>query len=167
MTENAAATPPFPQARWKLERSGEGIRLTIWAGPDTGRYTVYPVTFPMEEGEAWAMVRGFDRVMSWAAQSASGMLTAPASNPLPAPEEVAQQLDVRGYVVTTHDLAAHTALVKETPWANWVEEVPPPEVGHISWFVDVFAGDDADFCNAAQAAGAVLVPSVYTGEAGD
>lgn len=115
MTDHVSRAASFPQARWKFERTGEGLRLTIWAGPDADRYTVYPLRFPAEEDEAFHLIRGLDRVTSWAAQSATGTLTPPRSNPLPAPEEVARQLDVRGYVVTSPDLAAHTALVGASP----------------------------------------------------
>jgi hypothetical protein len=149
------------QARWRVERAADGrVNFLLWAGPGPEE----PVRLPMSDEEAFALVRGADRVTSWAASSAEGTMT-----PGPAtPEEVRRQLAIYGYIVVSPDIEAHTRLVAATPWATWVEEVPAPSAENgIAWFVNVFAVDDAQFGQAALSCGATRHPTVYTGSPGD
>jgi hypothetical protein len=116
--------------------------------------------FPMSTEEAFALVSGTDRVQAWAAPSAEGTFTQPFATP----EEVRQHLSVSGYIVASPDIASHTKMVQATPWANWVEEVPAPAGYKVAWFVDVFAPDDPQFLQLAQAHSVRLEPSAYHGQ---
>jgi hypothetical protein len=150
----------YPQARWRLERVGDNrIDLLVWTQPDTDRYTVTPMRFPMTAGEAFDLVSGGDRVVSWASAAADGTMTSGIATP----DEVRQHLAICGYIVISPDIGAHTRMVSATPWANWVEEVPAPQAGSVAWFVNVFAADDAEFSRAAVTHGAERRPTVYAG----
>jgi hypothetical protein len=142
----AAARSPFPQARWKFERTGQGASLLLWTGaePGTGEE---PARIPMSEAEAWHIISQWDRVMSYAVQSAEGTFTNG-----PDPAQAAGQLRVGRYIVTSPDNAVHTRLVQATPWANWVEQQSGDADG-IRWLVDVFGVDDRQFLQAALAHG--------------
>ncbi len=149
--------PPLahPPARWKIERvSDSQLDLLISTDP-----ACWPQRFPMNGDEAWAFIRGLDRVQAWAAPSAEGTFTQPFATP----DQVREQLSINGYIVASPDIAAHTKLVQATPWANWVEEVPAPVGYQVAWFVNVFAPDDAQFLQLAQTHCVRLEPSVYSG----
>lgn len=157
MSREAAGMPPGSPALWKLERVSDGrIDLTICRDPGE-----VPERFPMATEEFYAFIHGADRIISWSVPTAEGIFTRPAATP----EEVRGHMKVTGWVVISPDIETHTKLVQAAPWANWVEEVPsPPGNPGISWFVDVFADDDAEFARALQAHGAIRVSAEYTGE---
>jgi hypothetical protein len=162
-----AEAPRYPQARWRIERAGDGSSyvLMIWTQPDGDGYMVQPLCLPMTAEEFHHLVHQADRVISWSSPSADGAFTPPAGQPPIAPGEVRRHLEICGYTVISRDIEAHTKMVAATPWANWVEEVPAPPGSHgIAWFVDVFAVDDAQFGQAALAYGVHCEPAVYTGQ---
>lgn len=158
MSEPAAPRPPLTHApaRWKIERVSDN-RMDLLISTDPA---CWPLRFPMSTEEAYALAHGTDRVQAWAAAEAEGTFTQPFATPA----EVREQLSVNGYIVASPDLKAHTKMVQATPWANWVEEVPPPVGYQVAWFVDVFAPDDAQFLQLAQAHCVRLEPSVYQGQ---
>jgi len=194
MTTDQAASPAptaYPQAHWKIER-GDGDQLylsisvsPVYAGitdepasPSVGEIWISsrgrmvwngeawflaeapPLRLPMQEEELYALVHGADRVQAWAAATAEGTFT----QTLATAEQVRTHLEVRGYVVISRDLETHTKMVRDTPWANWVEEVPaPPGNSGIAWFVDVFAADDPQFGQLCLVHGVQRVPSSYAG----
>ncbi len=155
MTSEPAPARAIPQvvsppARWKLERVSDGrIDLLISGNP-----LAEPLRFPMSAEEFYRLIHQGDRLISWSVPSAEGTFTQPAATP----EEVRQTLSINGYIVTAPSIEAHTRLVQETPWASWVEEALAPVAGQVAWFVNVFAVDDPQFRQAAQAYGATLHP---------
>jgi hypothetical protein len=150
----AGPASPFPQVRWKFERTETGVQLLLWmSAPCELACHLDPVRIPINEGQAWTFVHQADRVMSWAAQSAEGVF---AGGPTPA--EAASQLAIRRYIVTSADLDKHTKLAQATPWANWATEVPRAGgVPGVSWLVDVFGVDDPQFLNLAMGFGATVL----------
>jgi hypothetical protein len=166
MSEPAGQEAPrYPQARWRLERAGDGSSyvLMIWTQPDGDRYAVQPLCLPMTVEEMYRLLHQGDRVVSWSASSADGTFTPPPAQPPLAPDEVRRHLSISGYIVISRDIEAHTRLVASTPWANWVEEVPAPQAGGVAWFVNVFAADDIQFAQAADVYRAELRPTAYAG----
>lgn len=161
MTADQAGPAPqmsaSPYPRWKAERITPGrVDLTVWTGPGE------PAVLPMGNEEAFALVRGIDRVSSWAAADAEGVL----GQSFATPEEVRRQLSINGYVVTSPGIDEHTRLVAATPWASWVEEVPSARAGQVSWFVNVFAPDDGQFRQETMAHGSSLEASGFPGGCG-
>lgn len=184
-----AASPFSAQVRWKIERISDArFDLVIWqAGqeeeasrpvrPSPGDFWSgdgelmtwngsewVPVTartrFPMTAVELCSLLRGADRVISWSSPSAEGTFTQPFATP----EEMREHLSIAGYIVISPGIEAHTKMVQAAPWANWVEEVPPPPGSNgIAWFADVFAGDDSQFRELARTHGVMLVESAYEG----
>lgn len=152
------------QARWRLERAGDGksYMLLVWAAPGS----LEPARFPMLAEELYRLVHQADRIISWSSASADGTFTPPAGHLAITPSEARQWLEICGYTVVSSDIEAHTRLVAATPWASWVEEVPPPRAGTVAWFVNVFAGDDGQFAQAADAYGAECQPASYAGGPG-
>lgn len=162
MTDETAGKPApaaHLPARWRIERISD-TQVDLMISTDPG---CWPLRFPMSTEEAFALVRGADRVQAWAAQSAEGTFI----QPLTTPAQVRAHLDINGYVVASPDLDAHTRMVQATPWANWVEEVPAPVGFAVAWFVDVFAPDDPQFRQVALTHCVRLEPSVYTGQPED
>lgn len=167
MTDDSAARGnpgpvAYPPARWKLERIGDG-RTDLLISTDPA---AEPLRFPMSSEELYALVHGGDRVQAWSAATAEGTFT----QPVVSPQEVRQHLEVCGYIVVAPDIETHTKMVQASPWANWIEEGPPPpgSLG-VAWAVDVFAADDAQFRQLALSHGVHCEPMVYTGppEPGD
>lgn len=156
MTSDPAQAGAIPQvvsppARWKLERVSDN-RIDLLVSDDP---RAEPLRFPMSAEEFYRLIHQGDRLISWSVPSAEGTFTQPAATP----EEVRQTLAINGYLVTAGTIEAHTRLVQETPWASWVEEVPAAEPGQVAWFVNVFAVDDPQFRQAAQAYGVTLRPA--------
>ena len=145
---------PFPQVRWKFERTPTGAQLLLWMSvPCDLRCHLDPIRIPMGEAEAWEVVRHWDRVLGWAAQSAEGSFSTG-----PNPAQAASQLAIMRYVVTSTDLDKHTRLAQATPWANWAMEVPrTADLPGVSWLVNVFGVDDTQFLTLAMTFGAAVM----------
>jgi hypothetical protein len=147
---------PFPQVRWRFERTETGGQLLLWMSvPCDLTCHLDPIRIPMGEREAWEVVRQWDRVMSYAAQSAEGIFSSG-----PDSAQAASQLAIMRYVVISPDLETHTKLAQATPWANWAMEVPGTgEMPGVSWLVDVFGVDDHSFLGLAIGFGVTVSPA--------
>jgi hypothetical protein len=106
----------------------------------------------MSEEQAWHLIRGADRVMSCAAASADGTFT-----PMPPGQHIREHLTIYRYQVSSPTIQVHTALVAATAWASWVAPLPGSALPGITWQVDVFAGDNDQFLQAALAAGVTVL----------
>lgn len=145
--QNPAPSPIAPTARWRFERTEEDLQLLIWPTPDTAD----PERYVMRENEGHELVSGADRVLALSAQAAHGTFT-----PVPAPDQVASQIGVLRYRVTSFDVPSHVSMVCSAPFANWAEQHPLGD--GIASKVLVFGGDSGTFLDIAQAHGAVVEP---------